>query len=360
MAAFRSGVVEEVLAHSPDLIRLRVRVAGSSMEAFAFPAMIPPLEAGHRVVVNTTGIELGLGTGGVAFVLWNLDSSEAVEAGRGHIVKMRYTPWQSEVVAAEAPEGRHHAAVRDATSLHGMPVVTCGLHSQVAGIAAGLRAAAPRARIGYLMTDGGALPLAWSRLVGNLRDAGLIDVTCTAGHAFGGDIEAVNVFSGLLALRHGEGADAVVVALGPGVVGTGTRFGNTALEQGQLLDAAGALDGRSVAALRISFADPRPRHAGLSHHTATALATVARDRTLVALPRLDVPRLEALMTQLDEAGITAKHDVTVEEPGPGLGLLEELGLRPSSMGRPFEEVPELFAAGAAAGAAAAASIASGV
>ena len=39
-----------------------------------------------------------------------------------------------------------------ATVIDGMTVVTCGLHSQIAAVAAGIRAERPDARIGYLMT----------------------------------------------------------------------------------------------------------------------------------------------------------------------------------------------------------------
>ena len=139
-----------------------------------------------------------------------------------------------------------------------MPVVACGLHSQIAGVAAGIKAAEPEARVGYLMTDGGALPLAWSRLVSALRGAGLMDSTCTSGHAFGGDLEAVNIFSGLAALRHAAAADVAIVSMGPGVVGTATALGFSGIEQGQVLDAAFALRGRGYACLRISFSDPAP------------------------------------------------------------------------------------------------------
>src|SRR5687767_4449225 len=102
--------------------------------------MLGPLNDGDEVVLNTTGIELGLGTGGVAFILWNVSSTELPTAGDGHIVKMRYTPWQTTVVAAEAPEGPHHDALVAASSIQAMPVVTCPLHSQVAAAAAGIRA----------------------------------------------------------------------------------------------------------------------------------------------------------------------------------------------------------------------------
>lgn len=359
MAGFREGVVEEVLARSDDLVRLRVVIEGTTVDAVAFPRMVVTPREGQRVVVNTTGIDLGLGTGGEAFVLWNLDEAATVDPGEGHIVKLRYTPWQTEILAAEAPESPHHEVLRTASSLGSLPVVAGTLHSQIAGIAAGVKASAPGARIGYLMTDGGALPIGWSRLVESLRANGLIDVTCTSGHAFGGDLESVNVFTGLLALRYAAEADVAIVSLGPGVVGTGTTFGHTSLEQGQILDAVDTLEGRPVAALRLSFADERARHRGLSHHSAVALGRVARARARVAAPRLPEAQLQIVMDQLEEAGVTSKHDVVVADPAPGLDLLRGLGVRPTTMGKAFEEVPELFAAGAAAGAVAAAMLPDG-
>src|SRR5690606_23688994 len=179
----------------------------------------------------------------------------------------------------------HHALLREKSDLAGLPVVIAGLHSQLAPAAAALRLAlGPRATLVYVMTDGGALPLAFSGLVRRLIQAGLLDKTVTVGHAFGGDLEAVTLFSGLLAARWALGADAAVVAMGPGVVGTGTKFGTTAVEAGQHADAAAILGGRPVAAPRLSFADPRPRHRGVSHHTLTAFGVVAQRRCTVVVP----------------------------------------------------------------------------
>ena len=354
MGAFRQGAVVAVTAPGRDIVGATVRVDGEVWPAFGFPAMLGPLADGDRVVVNMTGIDLRLGTGGVAFILWNLDGPGITEVGAGHIIKLRYTPWQTEVPACEAPESPHAAALEDVTSVDGMPVVVAGLHSQVASIAAGLREVAPSARLGYLMTDGGALPLAWSELVRTLKRSGLLAVTCTSGHSFGGDLEAVNVFSALAALRVAGGADAVVVAPGPGGVGTGSALGFTAMEQGQVLDAAGALGGRPVAALRISFVDERPRHRTVSHHSTTALTIGARGRCTVAVPALDDPRRRAVLDSLSSAGVSDRHDLVEAEGQPGLDLLERAGVSPSSMGWSIDETPELFLAGAAAGRVAAA------
>jgi hypothetical protein len=349
MAAFRTGQVIDVTRSDGSLIECRVSLGEIDVSAVGFTAMMGPVAVGDRVVVNTTGVELELGTGGVGFMLWNLDGSGAVEPGPGHIVKMRYTPWQTEVVSAEAPESPHHEALVDVESIEGMPVIACGLHSHLGAAAAGIKAHSPDARVGYLMTDGAALPLRWSRQIGTLKDAGLVDVSCSAGHCFGGDLESVNVFSGLAALRSAAGCDAVVVAMGPGVVGTSTALGFTALEQGQVLDAATALGGAAVAVLRISFVDRRRRHLGVSHHTLTALRIAARERAAVVVPVLPEDRLERVTSQLEEAGIYERHDVVLVDGAPGLSLLADKGIRPSSMGRSLDETPELFVAATAAG-----------
>lgn len=359
MAAFRTGTVTRIIERSETLIRARVALSGQGSQAdqeivaAGFPSMLGPITEGDAVVVNTTGVELELGTGGEAFILWNLDGPGTIEPGEGHIVKMRYTPWQTEVMAAEAPESPYHDALLEARTIDGVPVVVCGLHSQLAAALAGVKAARPDARTGYLMTDGAALPLAWSRSVAELKKSGLLDVTCSAGHAFGGDLEAVNAFSGLVALHHAGRASVIVVAMGPGVVGTATPLGFTAMEQGQILDAATALGGRSVAALRISFVDRRSRHVGVSHHTVTALTVAARERCLIAVPELPEDRMAQVQEQLAASGLTERHELRVLDGGPGLRLLGSKGIRPSSMGRTAEETPELFVAAAAAGALAA-------
>ncbi|MGI8775477.1 MAG: DUF3866 family protein [Actinomycetota bacterium] len=351
MAVFRTGTIAEIIEERSDLVTVAVTVGEEIVEAVGFPSMLPgALEVGHRVVVNTTGLDLDLGTGGQGFILWNLDGDDGVEAGPGHIVKMRYTPWQLNVLAAEAPESEHRGPLETARELDGTPVVVCGLHSQVAAAVAGIKGARPDVRVGYLMTDGGALPLAWSRSIRRLRDEDLIDVTATCGHSFGGDLECINVYTGLLALRYAGGAEVIVVAMGPGVVGTGTALGFSAMEQGQVLDAVTAVAGRSIAALRISFADERVRHLGVSHHTLTALTVAAREATTVVVPALPPERGSAVEEQLREAGITDRHQVVVHDGGPGLRLLGSKGLRPSTMGRSIDADPELFVAASAAGA----------
>ncbi len=357
MPAFREGKVVSIEESHEDYVRARVSTAGGEVAAIAYPSMLGPLEAGDRVVVNVAGIELGLGTGGLGFILWNLDGPGPDALGPGHAVKLRYTPWQKVVLAAEEPASPHHEALAGAVSVDGTPTVVCTLHSQVAAAAAGIKQSRPDARVGYLMTDSAALPIALSDLLRRLRAAGLVDVTCTCGHAFGGDLEAVNVFSGLVSLVHASGADAIVAAPGPGVVGTGTALGHTAMEQGQVLDAVTALGGRPVACLRISFADRRERHRGVSHHTLMALRLAARERSTMVLPELG-DATAGLRAELEREGLVDRHELVIANGRPGLELLSERGVRVDTMGRSMGETPELFAAAAAAGAVAARTLAS--
>jgi hypothetical protein len=294
--------------------------------AYVLTQLLPKARAGDRVVVNTTAVELGLGTGGWHVVHWNLSHDFAGES-LGHVMKARYTPVQTDV---DAPG----AALVD---LGGMPVVVVELHSQLAAVAVAFGNGRPRGRLAYVMTDQAALPIALSDLVYELRSRSLLSFTITSGQAFGGDGEAVSIYDAL-AVAH-ERADAVVVAPGPGSVGTGTALGFSALELGAVLDAAGALGGRAIAGVRASQADPRERHRGISHHTETLLTVGTQRRATVAVPSsLAVP-----------ATISARHDIETLDPPAVVELMRAAGLEVESMGRPAADDPLLFECAAAAG-----------
>jgi hypothetical protein len=227
-----------------------------------------------------------------------------------------------------------------------MPVVTADLHSALPAVLAGVRDAAPRARAVYVMTDGGALPLWFSRTVSALRDAGWLAGAVTVGQAFGGDAEAVTLHTGLLAARHVFGADLAVVTQGPGNLGTGTRWGFSGVASGEAVNAVSVLDGRPVASLRISATDPRERHRGVSHHSVTAYGKVALASADVVVPDLPGPFGDTIR---DQAATLARHRIVTV---PVEGLLDALRAAPvtlSTMGRALDEDPEYFLAAAAAG-----------
>ena len=71
----------------------RVRL-DSGRRAFVLTQLVGPVAVGDRVVVNTTAVDLGLGTGGSDIVHWNLARDAWSEPGPGHVMKLRYTSLQ--------------------------------------------------------------------------------------------------------------------------------------------------------------------------------------------------------------------------------------------------------------------------
>jgi Protein of unknown function (DUF3866) len=344
---WRNAVVAAVRREWPGAVELDVISDGARLPALAYPALTGRPEVGDRVLLNVTALELGLGTGGYALVVAVPDRLPDDPAGPGHLVKARYTPLQATVLGADEQGSPHHAVLASADDLGGMPVVVADLHSALPAVLAALRADGPGRTAAYVMLDGGALPAWFSRTTAALREAGWLAGTVTVGQAFGGDLEAVTVHTGLLAARHVLGADVTVVAQGPGNLGTGTRWGFSGVACGEAVNAVAVLGGRPVASLRISEADPRPRHRGISHHSLTSYGRVALTRADVAVPEL--PGEFGKLIAEQAAPLGERHQLV---PVPVEGLMEALArcpVRLSSMGRGLAEDSAYFLAAAAAG-----------
>ena len=354
---WRAATVLRELRRWPGAVEYVVALDGASgapVHALAYTAMVGEPADGERVLLNASALLKGLGTGGLAFVVARPDRlPDDPPSGPGHIVKARYTPMQQMLLAVDEQDSPHHADLADADDLGGMPVVVADLHSALPAVLAGIRLVRPHARVAYVMTDGGALPLAFSRSVASLTAAGWLASTITVGQAFGGDHEAVTTHTGLLAARHVVGADVTVVAQGPGNVGTGTRWGYSGVACAEALHAADVLGGRGIAALRVSGADRRERHRGISHHSRTAYGRALLAPADVPLTTLPDPDLDGLVrAQLAELVAGARAPLSVVDV-PSDGLLEALGTSPvalTTMGRGPDVDPAPFLAAAAAGA----------
>jgi len=327
-----------------------VKLSDGPARAVCYPNLTGACAVGDELLLNTTAVELGLGTGGYHFVVANLSRPERASSGPGHTMKLRYTPMQVRVATAAECEGPPQGELR----LPHLLVVVLPLHSTLPAAAVAFAETAPGAPLSYLMTDGAALPIAFSDTVAELREKGLIGRAVTCGHAFGGDVEAVGLYDGLACAAEAASGGAVLVAPGPGLVGTGTRLGTTALEQGQVVNAVASLGGRSVVAPRLSLADARSRHRGLSHHTVTALTVAALVPTTVALPTMP----PELMAEVREAllgpradgrpGLTEEH-LQVVDASRTREWLKARGLWPKTMGRTPDDDPLFFEAAGAAG-----------
>lgn len=346
MIDWRVGEVATTGREWAGSLELDVVVDGETLRALAYPRLVGSPEPGDVVLLNTSALSLELGTGGYALVVAIPGRLPADEGGPGHLVKGRYLPSQAVVLGVDEQDSEHHQKLRDAESLDGLPVVIADLHSALPAVLSGIRLDSPTARVAYVMTDGGAL-VAWlSRTLSALAED--LVGTVTVGQALGGDLEAVTVHTGLLAAKHVLDADIVIVSQGPGNLGTGTTWGFSGVAAGDAANAAVVLEGRPVGALRISDADPRSRHRGVSHHSLTAFGQVALGGLDLAVPD-GLPRDLRDRVEDDLAAQPDRNRIVYVSDR---GLHEALSASPvtlSTMGRGLAEDPWYFLAAAAAG-----------
>ena len=92
MTTFSTLVVSEVMSERPGLQRVQL---DDGSRAYNLTQLNGMVNVGDEVVVNTTAVDLGLGTGGWHVVHWNLANRSLDLPGPGHIMKLRYTSLQT-------------------------------------------------------------------------------------------------------------------------------------------------------------------------------------------------------------------------------------------------------------------------
>jgi hypothetical protein len=348
MISTEEAFVEKVLWSRAGLQCLQVSLGDKKEKAYNYPLLTGVAEPGNRVLLNTTAVRLQLGSGGYHFVIYNQAQNALRLTPSGHIMKLRYTPLQLKVQTWEELWGNKNpqAALQRYGGLGRIPVVTGELHSMVAPFVLTMKSLNPDRKIVYVMTDSAALPLCLSDTIHRLREKQMLSGTITCGHAFGGDLETVNIYTALIAAREELRAEIILVTPGPGVVGTGTRYGYSGIEQGEHLDRIHKLQGIPVLIPRISFAERRARHYGLSHHTLTSLQEIAHHKAYLPLPAFDRKKAYFILKQLQAAGLFEKHHIVIIKERLFRFLKKSPG-NFQTMGRKMEEDPAFFAAIAA-------------
>jgi hypothetical protein len=243
--------------------------------AVADVALVGRAQVGDEVIVNVQALDLGLGSGGFDVVHVNLTRGlDGDGPWDANVMKLNYTSLQHTVVPVE----EEHLQL----PVEG-PVGVLALHGQLAAVAWAFAQRAPGLRLGYVQTEGGALPGGHSATVRMLRERELLAGHLTAGSAFGGEGEAVTTAG---ALHHGLGSlawDAAVCGPGPGIVGSGSSLGHGGMVALDSAHVALALGCPTLVVARLSSGDARSRHRGFSHHTLTVLDLLLEPVT-VALP----------------------------------------------------------------------------
>jgi hypothetical protein len=322
---------------------LEVEVAGERRRAWADTVLLGEMREGDEVVVNVVAVELGLGSGGFDVVHVNL--TRGLEGGGGgveHVIKLNYTSLQHPVEPVEIPtDARFLWDAGRAKGTTGSPsVVVLPLHGHLAPAAWAAAQASPGLRLGYVQTGGGALPGSMSRDVAELRERDLLYGHITAAPAYGGEHDALSVL-GAFAAAARLGWQAILVGPGPGIIGSDTAYGHGGMAALDNAHAALSLGLRTLISPRLSSADPRPRHRGLSHHTRTVLDLLLAPVT-VALPA-DYP---AIASEIREA-TADRHNL--HEATADLATYATSGLPATTMGRSLVDDPLFFAAPLAAG-----------
>jgi hypothetical protein len=323
---------------------LRVRVGAEERRAWADEGLVGDVLEGDEVIVNTEALDLGLGSGGFDVVHVNLtrglDGQGAEEATA---MKLNYTSLQQPV---EPVEARVDGGVD-----RRIPVLVLSLHGQLAPAAWAAGRGGQEMRIGYIQTFGGALPGSLAEDVGELRRAELICEHVTAGPAYGGEVEALTVIGALQAASGSLGWDAAIAGPGPGIAGSGSALGHGGMAALDTAHASLILGLETLIAPRMSSADPRPRHRGLSHHTATVLRMLLGD-VRVPAPASEPspwPRIgdgDGPLDQLREA-CGDRHEIWSREAP--VDEYAASGLPATHMGRELADDRLFFAAALAAG-----------
>jgi hypothetical protein len=271
----KATVLQTNLAHAAEQELVVELDDGTRRPAIADVSLHGLCQVADEVIVNVQALDLGLGSGGFDILHVNLTRGLGGEGSPGaHVMKLNYSSLQH---AVEPVEGETLDLPIE------RPVAVLGLHGQLAAVAFAFSEQHPDARLGFVQTPGGALPGSRSRTVAMLRERGLLAGHVTAGASYGGESEAVTTAG---AIHHGIrtlGWDAVVCGPGPGLVGSRSPLGHGGLYALDSAHAALALGAPTLLVARMSSADARPRHRGVSHHTLTVLDLLLEPVT-VALP----------------------------------------------------------------------------
>ncbi len=330
------AVVNRIISREEGLTRFHADLNGSSVPCINYDYLTGEVREGDHLIVNTTAMDLKLGSGGFHFVVANLFNPGQPKGAEGHIMKLRYTPMQMNCLCSEAPESPFHEIFNRFESLNGMKVVIGTLHSMLAPVVLCIHALFPYAKIAYIMTDGGALPMWLSNNVRKLKKDKLICSAITYGNAFGGDLECINIYTALIAAKEIAGADIAVITMGPGIAGTATPYGFSGAEQGYLIDAVNQLGGFPIAIPRLSFSDVRDRHRGISHQSLTVLGRLCSTKANVAIPVLDCNENEYILYQIRQHGLDLKHLITYRETAEVDSVLSNKTAYLDKMGRGYE------------------------
>jgi len=337
----KKAIIKEIYKKSEGIDYCIVKMEnGENVKAINYPKLSGNIKTGDNVLLNTTAVDLGLGTGGFHIIVFNIYTEHKRPDYPGHIMKLRYTPLQIRTLTVEEEDSPYREEFLEFKDLNTIPVIIIPLHSLLAPVAIVFRKFFPDKRLIYIMTEGGSLALEMSDLIKDLQKNNYINNTISIGHAFGGDFETINIFSGLATAYKVAKADLIVVGMGPGISGTGTKYGFSGLENLFIAQAVDLLNGINIVVPRISIAEKRKRHYLISHHSLTFME-LCKVKTEFVFP--DLNPVKGKILEFEETiQINNIHNVFYYKIDDIYDILINSGFEFNSMGRSLMDDPIFF------------------
>lgn len=344
------GTVKKVTFEDENLQILEINER--SIPAYLFKRLVPPAGEKDAVILNTTATDLKLGTGGFDLVVFNLTRAETVfleSEDESHVMKLNYLPYQFSVPFIEETD-EYQKAVRVFTqSTSSEDVLLLTVHSQIIPSVAGALSVQKNLKVTLIITDSSSLPVFLSNTVKFLLDNGLIENVISTGNAFGGTLEAMNIYTALIYSKYHLNSDLIIIAPGFGLKGTGSIYGHSNMTFADALNTVSSVGMKPYLVPRISFAEKRERHLGISHHT-REIVQRALTKPFLFLPEencLNEQEKMILSGQLEE--IKENTQFIHVDIKNSLDNLLKYSRYLISMGRKFEDDPIFFSIAFAAG-----------
>lgn len=348
MLSIEKSIVKSII-HEDEYIQLiEVIIDGKIEKAINYYKQIGKCNSGDRILLNTIGVRLGLGTGGyhiVYCIIDRIENSLNYDRKFGHIIKMKYTQVQMRVKTIEEDE-RFKALFNIPLSIGPKPVIFASLHSMLPAVSSVIKDKNPKSKITCIYTYGGAMNCQNSFILRELKNKKLIENVISVGECFGGDYEAINIYTALIFSFNGLKSDTVIVCCGPGIAGTSTYYGFSSIDLIFPIYASKILGCTQIVVPRISFKDMRKRHYGISMQTIALLNCIDFP---VYVP-FSNNIYELVKNQIFKNKINDMHRVVLVSDYNTGDAMNRADIAPKIMGRSYMDDVEYFESCGASGA----------
>lgn len=342
MLNLEQGIVIRIIFQRYEVQFLDVEVNGRYEMAINYINHTGVCRIGDLVILNTIAVRMSLGTGGYHFVYYNLsiknNNNGDYNKSSGHIIKMKYTPCQFKVKTIEEMEN-YKSYFDFPVDLSSKKILIAKLHSMIVPVACLLKYKKPDCKISLIYCYGGSLNAGFSDILSELRKKNIIDSVITCGECHGGDYESVNIFTAIIFAYNILNSDFIIISCGPGIAGTSTFYGFSSLELVFAVYTVNLMGNVPIVIPRVSFADKRDRHFGISLQSIAFLKCI---NFPVYFPLYNSLGWDIISKQIKTHDIFSKHHVRYVDNSSVREAMGYYKVKGESMGRKYDDDPAYF------------------